>query len=71
MKRKDFLKNVAKFTEKHICRSLFFNIVAGWKPETVRSSYWRRSVKQGVLKNLSNFIGKNLYWRLFLMKLQF
>ena len=26
---KDFLKNFAKSTEKHLCRSLFFNKVAG------------------------------------------
>ena len=42
---KDVLKNFAKFTEKHLCRNLFFNKVAGWKPETVRNSHWRCSVK--------------------------
>ena len=42
---KDVLRNVAKFTEKHLCGNLFFNKVAGWKPETVRNSHWRSSVK--------------------------
>ena len=40
---KDVLKNFTKFTDKHLCQSLPFNKVAGWKPETVRSSYWRCS----------------------------
>ena len=44
----DVLKNFAKFTQKHLCRSLFFNKVAGWKPKNVRISHWRCSVKQGV-----------------------
>ena len=71
VKRKDALKNFAKFTEKHLTRSLFLNRVAGWKLETVRSSRWRCSVKQGVYKNFANFIGKNLCWNLFLIKWQF
>ena len=40
----DVLKNFVKFTHKQLCQILFFNKVAGWKPETVRSSYWRCSV---------------------------
>ena len=47
---KDVPINFAKFTEKRLCWSLFFNKVAGWKPVTVRSSLWRCSVKRGVLK---------------------
>ena len=50
VKRKDVLKNFAKFTEKNIFQSLFFNKVAGWKRATFRSSHWRCSVKQGALK---------------------
>ena len=38
---KDVLRNFSKFTKKHLCRDLFFNKVAGWKPETVRISHWR------------------------------
>ena len=36
---KDVLITFLKFTEKHLSWSLFFNKVAGWKPETVRSSH--------------------------------
>ena len=50
---KDVLKTFAKFIEKHFC-PIFFNKVAGWKPETVRSSHWR-CVKLAVLKNFANF----------------
>ena len=42
---KDVLKSFAKFTDKHVFPSLFFIKAAGWKPETVRSSHWRCSVK--------------------------
>ena len=60
------MQNSQKF-----CRSLFFHKVTGWKPETVRSSYWKSSVKTGVLKKFANFTGKSLCWSLFLIKLQF
>ena len=39
---KDVPTNFAKFTD--LCRTLF-NKVAGWKPETARSSLWRCSIK--------------------------
>ena len=68
---KIILKNFAKFTKKHLCRSFFFNKVVGWKPETFSSRRWRWSVKQDVLKNFGNFTGKNLRWSLFLIKLEF
>ena len=69
VKRKDVTKNLTHLTAKHLFRSLFFNKVGGWKPETFRSSHWRCSVKQGALKNFANFAGNNLYWGLFLVKL--
>ena len=31
--KKDVLKNYAKFTEKHLCQSLFFNKVTGLRRE--------------------------------------
>ena len=31
--KKGVLKNLAKFTGKHLCQSLFFNKVAGLRPE--------------------------------------
>ena len=33
--KKDVLRNFAKFTEKHLCQSLFFNKVAGLRPATL------------------------------------
>ena len=71
VKRKYVLKNFAKFTEKYLFRSRFFNKLAGSKPETFRSSHWRCSVKQGALKNFANFTGNILCWGLFLIKLHF
>ena len=71
VKRKYVPKNFAKFTEKHLFRSRLFNKVAGWKPETFRSSHWRCSVKQGALKNFANSTGDILCWSLFLIKLHF
>ena len=46
------LNTFPKFTDKHLCPSLFFNKVACWKSEIVRSSHWRRSVKNGVFKKV-------------------
>ena len=69
VKRKDVLKNFAKFTAKHLFRSHFLPKVAGWKPETFRSSHCRCSVKQGALKNFANYTGNNLCWSIFLIKL--
>ena len=47
---KNTIKNFVKLTEKHLCRGLFFHRATGWKPETVRSSYWRCSVKKVFLR---------------------
>ena len=46
---KNILKSFSKLREKHICHSLFFNKVAGWKPKSVGSSRWTCSVKKDVL----------------------
>ena len=63
---KDVLKEIAKLTEKHLCRSLFLNKVAGCKLEIVRSSHWRRSLKNVFLKTSQisqekNCVGVSLY----------
>ena len=34
-----------------------------------RNSHWRSSIKKAVLKSFAIFIGKNLSWSLFLIKL--
>ena len=41
--RKCVLRNLAKFTGKHLRRSLFFNKVAGLKPATLfKKRLWHR-----------------------------
>ena len=41
--RKGVLKNFAKFTGKHLCKSLFFNEVAGLRPATLlKKRLWHR-----------------------------
>ena len=67
VKRNDVLNNFAKFTEKHLFRSLFFNKVSGRKSGTFGRSHRRCSIKQGALKNFANFTGNNLCWSLFLI----
>ena len=61
------LTNLQNSQRKHLCQSLFFNKVGGWKPKTVRSSLWKCSVKKGALKN---FMWKHLCWSLFLITLR-
>ena len=54
--RKGFLRKFAKFTEKHLCQSLFFNEVAGLTEHlrpSKHSPWWRRltsSSSQDVFK---------------------
>ena len=66
-------KMFLKFCKTHRKTSLpeSTNKAAGRKPETVRSSHWRFSQKQGVFENFASFTGKSLCWSLFLIKLQF
>ena len=41
--KKSVLKNLAKFTGKHLCRSFFFNKVAGLRPATLsQKRLWHR-----------------------------
>ena len=56
----DILKNFAKFSEKLLCRSLFFNKVAGWNIEIVTSSHEKWSVQKLALRNFANFTGRYL-----------
>ena len=39
---KDVLEKFAKFTDRHLSPGLFLNNVAGWKPETFRSSNFQK-----------------------------
>ena len=65
------LLKILQNSQENIFAEDFFNEVAGWKPKTVRSSHWRCSVKNDVIKNFANFTEKHLFWSLFLIKLQF
>ena len=39
--KKDVLRNIAKFTEKHLCQSLFFIKAVGLRPSTLlKNELW-------------------------------
>ena len=42
--KKDAFKNVTKFTEKHLCQSLFLNKVTGLRPATLLEKIIRHKV---------------------------
>ena len=44
--RKDVLKNFAKFTGKHLCKSLFFNNVAGcfWTSQFIFNTFFTKHI---------------------------
>ena len=56
------LRNLAKFTGKHLCQSLFFNKVAGLKPVLITI------FKTDAFKNFAIFTGKHLWWSLLVNK---
>ena len=51
--RKGALRNFAKFTGKHLCQTLFFNKVVGFRPATLlKKRLWHR----GFLVNFAKFL---------------
>ena len=69
---KDFLKNSVNLKKNIFVEVSVFNKVASCKPINVRSSYWKCSVKQIVLKKfLKLHRKKSVLDSLFLIKLQF
>ena len=51
--QKGILRNLAKFTGKHLCQSLFFNKVAGLRPETLlKKGLWQRCFPTNYVKFL-------------------
>ena len=60
---KGVLRNLARFTGKHVCQSLFFDEIAGLKPVLMTI------FKTDAFKNFAIFTGKNLWWSLFLKRL--
>ena len=64
--KKGNLKNVAALTGNHLCRTLHFNEVEGWKAETFKKALVRKwSSKLLFLKILQISQEKDLCWSLF------
>ena len=58
--KKGFLKNLAKFTGKHLCQSLFINNVADWCFPVNFAKFLRTSLDDCFHKKVNNF--KRLYF---------
>ena len=60
------LKNFAKFTEKQLCQSVFFNKVAGLRPATfLKKRFWHRCFPMIFGKFLRTiFLTEHLWWLL-------
>ena len=56
-------RNLAKFTGKHLCQSLFFDKVTGLKPVLMTI------FKTDAFKNFAIVTGKHLCWSLFGIRL--
>ena len=51
--KKDVLRNIAKFTGKHLCQRLFLNNVAGLRPAALlKNSLWHRCIPVNFAKFL-------------------
>ena len=64
--RKGVLRNSAKFTEKQLCQSLFFNKVAGLRPATLsKKRLWHRCFPVNFAEFLRTpFLTEHLRWLL-------
>ena len=64
--KKGVLRNLIKFTGKHLCQRLFFNKVAGLRPPTVlKKSLWHRCFTANFAKFLrTHFFTEHLRWLL-------
>ena len=70
--KKDVLRNSAKFTEKYLCQSLFFNKVADLKPATLfEKRLWHRCFLVNFTKFLRTPFLQNTSGRLILQSLIF
>ena len=64
------LKYFAKFTGKHRCQSLFFNKVAGLRPENLlKKRLWHRCFPVNFMKSLRTPFFREYLWWLLLNKL--
>ena len=64
--KKAILRNLTKFTGKHLCQSLFFNKVAGLRPATLlKKRLWHRCFPVNFVKFLrAPFYTEHLRWLL-------
>ena len=66
--KKSVLKNFTKFTGKHLCQSLFFNKVAGLRPETcnfIEKIIWHKIFPENFAKfPRTPFLTQHLWWLL-------
>ena len=64
--KKDVFRNFAKFKGKHLCKSLFFNKVAGLRPATLlKKRLWHRYFPVNFAKFLRTpFLTEYLQWLL-------
>ena len=63
--KKSVIRNFAKFTRKHLCQSIFFNIVAGLRPATVlKERLWHRCFPMSFAKFLRTPFLQNTSGRL-------
>ena len=62
--KKGVLRNFAKFTGKHLCQILFFNKVAGLRPETLfKTRLWHRCFPVNIAKfQRTPFFIEGLWW---------
>ena len=61
--RKGVLRNVATFTRKHLCQSLFFNKVAGLRPATLlKKRLWHTCFSVAVVFFV-NFGSGGYFWK--------
>ena len=63
--KKGVLRNVAKFTQKHLCQNLFFNRVASLRPAILlRKTLWHRCFPVNFVKYLRTPFLQNTSGRL-------
>ena len=61
--KEDVLRNFTKFTEKHLCQSLFFNEVAGLRPVTLlKKRLLRKCFPLNFVKFVRTFFCIELLW---------
>ena len=66
--KKGVLRNFAKFTGKHLCQSLFFNKVAGLRPETLlKKRLWHKCFPVNFAKFLRTPFLQNTSGRLLVL----